>query len=110
VSFSELALGRFRDHTVTSPSGQTKQGKIVVKTTYALTPDDQKKLISYASRYRSIRTRIDETDHTMTVWTTFDNNDEPTSGAETFKLQVVSADAPVMPDDEFRRRRKGEPV
>jgi hypothetical protein len=46
----------------------------------------------------------------MTVWTTFDNNDEPTSGAETFKLQVVSADAPVMPDDEFRRRRKGEPV
>jgi phosphopantetheine adenylyltransferase len=83
---------------------------IMVKTTYALTPDDQEKLISYASRYRSIRTIIDETNHTMTVSTTFLDNVEPTSGAETFKLQVVSADPPTMPDVEFRRRMKGEPV
>jgi hypothetical protein len=82
----------------------------MVKNTYALTPDDQAKLISYASRYRSIRTTIDETNQTMTVWTTWLDNNEPSSIADQFQLQTVSNDQPKMPDDEYRRRVEGQPV
>jgi hypothetical protein len=82
----------------------------MVKVTYALKSEDEKKLISYASRYRSIRTSIDEIKHTMTVWTTWLKNDEPSSIADEFQLEVVSTDPPKMPEGEHRRRVKGEPV
>jgi hypothetical protein len=82
----------------------------MVNKTYALKPDDQAKLISYASRYKSIRTTIDETNQIMTVWTTWPGNDEPSSIADQFQLQAVSNDLPKMPDDEYRRRVEGKPI
>ena len=80
----------------------------MVKNTYSLTLEDAKKLISYACRYRSIRTKIDEDARTMTVYTTFVDNDNPTSIADSFQLDVVSMDPPKMPNDERRRRVEGK--
>lgn len=81
----------------------------MVKKTYALRAEDQAKLVSYASRYRSIRTSIDETHGTMTIWTTFADNSEPTSIADRFQLQVVSNDPPIMPEDEYSFRIESKP-
>lgn len=81
----------------------------MVEKTYALKPEDEEKLISYAMRYRSIRTAIDETNQTMTVWTTWPGNDKPTSIADQFQLQPVSNDQPKMPENEYRRRVEGKP-
>ncbi len=82
----------------------------MIKKTYALRPEDQAELISIAIRYRAIRTSIDEVNGTMTVWTTFfaDNN-EPTSIAKNFQLDLVSNDPPKMPEDEYRHRVEGKP-
>ena len=81
----------------------------MVKKTYDLRPKDQTKLISMAIRYRAIRTSIDEVNGTMTVWTTFADNNEPTSIANEFQLDIVSNDPPRMPEEEYRRRVEGKP-
>lgn len=81
----------------------------MVKTTYALTDEQAEKLASYASRYRSIRTTIDEKDGTMTIWTSFADNAEPTSIADKFQLEVLSEEPPTMPEAEYRRRVEGKP-
>lgn len=81
----------------------------MVKKTYALRAEDEAKLVSYACRYRGIRTSIDEVHGTMTVWTTFADNKESTSTADSFQLEVVSDDPPKMPQEEYQRRVKGKP-
>lgn len=81
----------------------------MVNRTYALRHQDQMKLISYACRYRSIRTTIDEVNGVMNVYTTFADNGEPTSIADQFKLEVVAEGIPAMPPDEYRRRVEGNP-
>jgi hypothetical protein len=80
----------------------------MVKKTFALKPEDQEKLISYASRYRSIHTDIDEARGVMVVWTTFLDNSKPTSKADEFQLEVVSNDPPEMPEREYQRRMAGK--
>lgn len=80
----------------------------MVKKTYSLTPEDAKKLISYACRHRSISTNIDEDDNRMTVYTTIADNDKPTSIAASFQLDVVSTDPPKMPNDEYESRVEGK--
>jgi hypothetical protein len=82
----------------------------MVNATYALKLEDQQKLVSYAVRYKGVRTSIDERQRTMTVWTTWNDNDEPTSIADCFALQLVAEGRPEMPDEEYRRRFKGEPI
>lgn len=81
----------------------------MVKKTYTLKAADAAKLVSYASRYRAIRTSIDEKHATLTVWTTFADDTEPTSIADQFTLEVVSEDSPKMPEEEYRRRVEGKP-
>jgi hypothetical protein len=71
-------------------------------------PEDQEKLISYASRYRSIHTDIDEARGVMVVWTTFLDTSKPTSKADEFQLEVVSNDPPEMPEREYQRRMAGK--
>jgi len=80
----------------------------MVNKTYKLKPEDANKLISYAERYRSIRTRIDQNRDTMTVSTTFVDNPEPTSIADRFDLDKVSDNLPKMPKDEYERRVEGK--
>lgn len=80
----------------------------MVKKTYSLDATDMNKLVSYALRYRRVSTFIDETHDTMTVYTSFADNAEPTSIADRFTLNVVSEAAPGMPEEEYRRRIKGE--
>jgi len=80
----------------------------MVKNTYSLTPEDAKKLISYACRYRCISTNINENARIMAVYTTSVGNDRPTSIADSFQLDVVSTDPPKMPDDEYKRRVEGK--
>jgi hypothetical protein len=81
----------------------------MVNKTYRLSHPDAEKLLSYACRYRAIRTTIDETHGTLTVLTSFADSTEPNSVAERFSLEVVSESAPQMPPDEYRRRVEGKP-
>jgi hypothetical protein len=80
----------------------------MVTKTYALNPADQAKLISYATRYRGVRTKIDERRGVMIVWTTFLDNSESTSPADEFQLEVESNNPPGMPEGEYQRRVKGQ--
>lgn len=81
----------------------------MIKKTYRLTQEDQDYLISLASRYRAIQTRIDEDRGIMHICTTLGDNNEPTSAAASFKMVFVSNDPPQMPPDEYRRRILGQP-
>ena len=80
----------------------------MVKKTYKLKPEDAEKLISYAERYRSICTSINQNTDTMSVDTTFVDNDQPTSSADRFDLIKVSDDHPKMPKEEHERRVEGK--
>jgi hypothetical protein len=82
---------------------------MMVKKTFALSDQDKEKLVSYACRYRSISTVIDEKGGTMTVYTTFADNNQATSRADSFDLDIISNDPPKMPKDEYQRRVKGSP-
>ena len=66
-----------------------KQRTIVSKT-YALSEKDERKLISYTLRYRTISTTIDEVHQIMRVATCFADNKLPTSAAAIFNLEIVS--------------------
>ena len=76
----------------------------MIRKTFRLTQEDQKQLASLASRYRAIRTHIDEAQGILYVSTTFANDAEPTSVAARFQMELVSHDPPQMPPDEYRRR------
>ena len=81
---------------------------IDVRRTFAMSPKDAEYLVSLATRYRRIATSIDQDRATLTVWTTFADNEEPTSIALRFDLQVLSEDPPEMPRQEYRRRVEGK--
>ena len=76
--------------------------------TYELQPEDQEKLLSYACRYKSMQTSINEDDDILTVWTSFADHANPTSIADKFKLRVISDQTPKMPRDEYDRRVLGK--
>jgi len=79
----------------------------MVKKTFRLKQEDSEYLISLASRYRSIRTVIDEEHGQMIVYTTFIGNDEPTSIAASFEMELLSHEKPKMPEHEYKRRVMG---
>lgn len=61
-----------------------------VKKTYSLNQADAEKLLSYACRYKGMQTSINETTNTLTVFTTFADNDQPTSIADQFNLIIIN--------------------
>ena len=79
----------------------------MVSKTYSLSQQDEKKLISYACRYRRIQTNVDENHNTMTIYTTFADNDQPTSIADELSLTVLNDSPPKMPQEEYQRRVQG---
>jgi|GEM_PF-6169886 len=81
----------------------------MVSKTYALSPEDQERLISMICRYHTVKTQISEIQNRLIVSTCFGDNDEPTSAAGNFDLEVVSEEKPGMPADEHRRRVEGRP-
>ena len=80
----------------------------MVNKTYKLNPEDAKKLISYACRYRGMTTKIDQTHDVMRVYTTFADNDKPTSIADRFQLIKIKDETPKMPREEYERRVLGK--
>ncbi len=81
----------------------------MVKKTYQISQEDAEWLVSYACRYRSVRTIIDEQNLFMYVHTTFADNDQPTSIAAKFQLELLSDEPPQMPQEEHERRVQGKP-
>jgi hypothetical protein len=78
------------------------------KKTWRLSEEDAEKLVSYACRYRSMTTVVDEQNGAMNVYTTFAGNDKSTSVADRFTLEKVSDESPRMPKEEYERRVEGK--
>ena len=81
----------------------------MVKKTFKLNEEDQEYMISIIQRYRSTRTVINEESGVLTVYTTFLDNNEPTSIATSFQMETVSTEPPEMPDFEHKKRVMGDP-
>ena len=79
----------------------------MVKKTFKLSEKDQEYMISIISRYRATKTIINESTGELTVYTTFANNENPTSIAIKFQMELISENPPKMPEDEYKRRVKG---
>jgi len=82
----------------------------MVKNTFKLSDDDKVYLTSIITRYRITRTVINEMTGELTVYTTFADNEEPTSKAAIFKMELVSENPPVMPENEYKRRVLADPT
>jgi len=81
----------------------------MVKKTFKLSEKDQEYMISIISRYRATKTIINESTGELTVYTTFANNEKPTSIAAKFQMELISEDPPEMPEHEYKRRVMGIP-
>jgi len=82
----------------------------MVKKTFKLSEKDQEYMISIICRYRATQTIIDQETGELTVYTTFMDNNKPTSICTKFQMILESDNSPEMPKDEEKRRIYGIPA
>ena len=108
----DIAIRKYLSSKEVRNIGEIKNERVVVMKAYAektfeISEDDAKKVISYACRYPRMETILDEVNLTLTVYTTFADNEEASSIADRFALIVISDEKPKMPREEYTRRVEG---